>query len=132
MIYLDTSVVLSQLLAEDVRPPSRIWDESLVSSRLMVYEVWTRINALGLAGSHGDAAAALIGRTSLLELSPPVLVRALEPFPVPVRTLDAIHLASLDFLVRNTQITQLATYDSRMRMAAEAMGFELADLAPFS
>lgn len=67
-----------------------------------------RINARDLAGSHGDAATALIGRTPLLELSPPVLVRALEPFPVPVRALDAIHLASVDFLVRNAQITQLA------------------------
>jgi hypothetical protein len=129
VIYLDTSVVLSQLLAEDIRPPERIWDETLVSSRLMAYEVWTRINARNLAGSHGDAATALIGRTSLLELSPPVLARVLEPFPVPVRTVDAIHLASLDFLLRNAQITQLATYDSRMRLAAEAMGFELADLA---
>ena len=40
----------------------------------------------------------LVGRVALLELAPPVLSRVLEPFPVVVRTLDALHLASLEFL----------------------------------
>jgi len=29
---------------------------------------------------------------------PPVLKRALEPFPAPVRTLDAIHLTAIEFI----------------------------------
>jgi len=41
MIYLDTSVVLAELLAEDQRPPDGPWDDTLVSSRLLEYEVWT-------------------------------------------------------------------------------------------
>ena len=40
MIYLDTSVVLAQLLAEDHRPPTALWSETLVASRLMEYEIW--------------------------------------------------------------------------------------------
>jgi hypothetical protein len=39
VIYLDTSVVLAQLLAEDRRPPASLWSESLVASRLVEYEV---------------------------------------------------------------------------------------------
>ena len=66
MIYLDTSVVLAQLLAEDHRPPASLWDETLVASRLMEYEVWTRLHARGLAESHGEAASGLIGRVALL------------------------------------------------------------------
>lgn len=37
MIYLDTSVALAHLLAEDRQPPASLWDETLVSSRLLEY-----------------------------------------------------------------------------------------------
>ncbi len=129
MIYLDTSVALAQLLAEDERPPAWLWDEVLVTSRLLEYELWTRLNARKLARSHGAAAHALLGRLAFLELATPVLARALEPFRAPVRTLDALHLASLDYLARNGQPVDLATYDRRMRVAAKAMGVKLVDLA---
>ena len=65
-----------------------------MSSRLLEYELWTRIHAMDLTRSHGDAARMLLARLAWLELHPRVLERALLPFPVPVRTLDAIHLAS--------------------------------------
>jgi hypothetical protein len=45
VIYLDTSVALAQLLAEDRLPPERLWQETLVSSRLLEYEIWNRIHA---------------------------------------------------------------------------------------
>ncbi len=45
MIYLDTSVVLAQILADDRAPPEDLWEEPLVTSRLLQYEVWTRIHA---------------------------------------------------------------------------------------
>ena len=128
MIYLDTSVALAQLLAEDARPPAWLWGETLVASRLLEYELWTRLHARKLARSHGDAAHALLGRLALLELAAPVLARALEPFPASVRTLDALHLASLDYLRRNGQSIDLATYDGRMRATAKAMGIRLVDL----
>lgn len=123
MIYLDTSVVLAELLAEDRRPPDPLWDETLVSSRLLEYEVWTRIHARRLAQSHGDVVRALIGRVALLELVSPVLTRALEPFPSAVRTPDALHLASADFLRQRQPAIRLATYDARLAGAADAMGF---------
>ncbi|HEX7127170.1 MAG TPA: PIN domain-containing protein, partial [Thermodesulfobacteriota bacterium] len=95
MIYLDTSVVLAQLLAEDRAPAAWLWREPLVASRLLEYEVFVRLHARGLGASHAEAARLLLGRIALLELVAPVLVRALEPFPTPVRTLDALHLASM-------------------------------------
>ena len=122
MIYLDTSVALAQLLAEDARPPARLWHESLVSSRLLEYELWVRLHARGLGRSHGDAALDLLSRLAFLELTPPVLERALEPFPVAVRTLDAMHLASMAFLhARGVKLT-LASYDGRLSVAASALG----------
>ena len=128
MIYLDTSVALAQLLAEDRVPPPALWNEPLVASRLLEYEVWTRIHARQLGRSHGELVRQLILRLAFVELVGPVLGRALEPFPAPVRTLDALHLATIDFLRENGQDVQLASYDGRQRSAARAMGVDLIDL----
>jgi len=121
VIYLDTSVALSHLLAEDRVPPERLWQEDLISSRLLEYEIWTRIHARKLTRSHGDEARSLLNRIALVELSPPVLLRALEPFRNPVRTLDALHLASMDFLRRQGQRISVASYDGRLIDAARAL-----------
>ena len=130
MIYLDTSVALAHLLAEDRRPPTSLWSETLVASRLMEYEVWTRLHARKLADSHGEAARGIIGRIALLELSPSVLARALEAFPasVSVRTLDALHLASCEYLRNQGQSIALASYDRRMTAVARAMDMPIFDL----
>ncbi len=130
MIYLDTSVALAHLLAEDRRPPEALWDTTLVSSRLLEYELWTPLHARGLAESHGEAALLLLGRIAMLELAPAVLVRALDPFPGPSspRTLDALHLASCAYLADHGQTISLATYDQTMNSIAEAMGIPLSDL----
>ena len=98
MIYLDSSVALAYLLAEDRYPTSALWDQPVVSSRLLECEVWNRINTRRLADSHGEIVRSLIGRIAMVEMVPPVLKRALEPFPTPVRTLDAIHLAAIEFI----------------------------------
>jgi predicted nucleic acid-binding protein len=128
VIYLDTSVALAHLLAEDRRPPDSLWSRPLVSSRLLEYELWTRINARRLGGSHGEAARRLVERLALLELLPNVLSRALEPFPVPVRTLDALHLASIEFLRGRGQKVELASYDDRLAGAARSIGIPIAKL----
>ncbi len=122
MIYLDTSVALAHLLAEDRRPPAEIWAEDLVASRLLEYELWVRLNARDLARSHGDLARLLLARIAFVELHASVLSRVLQPFPVPVRTLDALHLATAGFLRERGHELRLASYDARMREAAEAMG----------
>jgi len=121
VIYLDTSVALAQLLGEDRRPPESLWAESLVSSRLLEYELWIRLHRLGAAESHGAAARDLLARVAIVELAP----EALEPFPQPVRTLDALHLASADFLRASGAKLAIASYDDRLRAAAEALGFGL-------
>jgi len=66
-----------------------------------------------------------LGRVALLELTPVVLARALEPFPTPVRTLDALHLASAEFLRQQGQTIQVASYDSRLADAARQLGIAL-------
>lgn len=94
----------------------------------MEYEIWNRLHARNLANSHGDAARGLMGRVAMLELSPPVLARALEAFPLPVRTLDALHLASCEYLRSQGQPVSLASYDRRMTDVARAMDMPALEL----
>lgn len=126
MIYLDTSVALAQLLAEDRSPPDSLWEASLISSRLLEYEVWVRVHARSLVRSHADAVRQLLARVAWIELSPAVLARALEPFPVAVRTLDALHLASFEFIRAQGQQLSLASYDDRMLIAARRLRIPIA------
>ena len=126
MIYLDTSVVLAHLLSEDRRPPASLWAESLASSRLLIYEVYNRLHARGLGDSHGESARQILARIGFLELAEPIISRALDPFPTSVRTLDALHLASAEFLVRRQQSVKIASYDVRLLEAAHALGFDQA------
>ena len=128
MIYLDTSVALAHLFAEDRRPQPALWDQVLVSSRLLQLELWVRINAKGLGREHGDAARQLLARVSLVELLPSVLGRVLEPFPTSPRTLDAIHLASADYLRTCGSEIEIATYDGRLEDAARQLGFSMSKL----
>jgi hypothetical protein len=65
---------------------------------------------------------ALLSRVSLIELSPSVLARALKPFPVSVRTLDGLHLATIEFLRVRRDDVELASYDDRLVEAARALG----------
>ena len=67
-------------------------------------------------------------RIAVVEMQPLVLQRALEPFPAPVRTLDALHLASVEFLRAHGQSVVLASYDERMTTAARALKIPLFDL----
>ena len=60
MIYVDASVALAQLFAEDRRPPDAIWSERLTSSRLLRYEVWNRVHSRRLEPAHGDRVRGLL------------------------------------------------------------------------
>jgi len=125
MIYLDTSVALAHLLAEDRTPPERLWREPLIASRLFEYELWNRVHARGLSRSHGEETRAVIARLAWIELAPQVPARALEPFPLPLRTLDTMHLSSLLFLRERGLRIELASYDGRMLAAARALRIPL-------
>ena len=83
--------------------------------------MWTRIHQRGLTDSHEAAVRALLGRIGFLDIVPEVVARAAEPFPTPLRTLDALHLGTLEFVRAQGLTVDLATYDERMRKAAGAM-----------
>lgn len=70
MTYLDMSVALAELLAEDRRPNAELWQGQVVSSRLLEYELWNRVHSKGLTDSHGAEARELLNCFSFIELVP--------------------------------------------------------------
>jgi predicted nucleic acid-binding protein len=127
--YVDSSVALAYLLAEPRAPAVAFWASDLVSSRLLEYEVWNRLQARHVHERRRSEARAVLAGIEFLELSEPVLARALEPWPMPIRTLDALHLATADYLRRQTgQQIELASYDGRLIAAARALDIPIAAL----
>jgi hypothetical protein len=62
----------------------------------------------------------------LVLVRPPVLSRASEPLPMPIGTLDAIHLATaLIWRDRLGPLPQLVTHHAALGAAARAFGFDV-------
>ena len=125
MIYLDSSVVLAQIFAEDRSLSETGVEDALISSRLLEYEVWNRIHARGLTRSHADEVHAVLDRVLLIDLTPSVLARALKPFPISVRTLDGLHLATIEHLRAGGDYIELASFDRRLVAGAQALGIAI-------
>ena len=96
-----------------------------MSSRLLEYELKTRLRAIGAAPQSQAAASELMARVSMIEMVTSVLGDASYPASVRLRTLDALHLASASFLRAQGVAVEIATYDSRLAQAAVECGFEL-------
>jgi len=132
--YIDTSALLRVILRE----PGALDDlrsyETLVSSELLAVESARTIDRLRLQGALTVEEAAVRLRTitewleaiDLVLLRPPVLSRASEPLPIPLGTLDAIHLATaLIWRERMGALATVATHDSALGLAARTFGFDV-------
>jgi predicted nucleic acid-binding protein len=132
--YIDTSALLRIVLRE----PGALDDlrsyDALVSSELIAVESPRTIDRLRLQGSlNADEATARVRTVNewleaidLVLLRPPVLSRASEPMPMPLGTLDAVHLATaLIWRERMGPLAALATHDTALGSAARAFGFDV-------
>ena len=65
-------------------------------------------------------------RCYTVAVSDDVLARVARPFPVePVRTLDAVHLATIEILYDPRSPVIVVSRDVRVRLNAEALGFQV-------
>jgi predicted nucleic acid-binding protein len=65
-------------------------------------------------------------RCYLVAVTDEVLARVRRPFPVePVRTLDAVHIATVESLGEPPQLTSVVTRDHRVRDNAKALGYSV-------
>lgn len=128
MIYIDSSVALAYLLSESRAPSPRFMDETLVSSRLLEYEVWNRLHAREAGAAIQNSAQQLLSGIELIDMSQDALRRALSPWPTGLRTLDSLHLATAEFLRTSGESIELASYDNRLLGAAQTLGIPAAAL----
>lgn len=132
--YLDTSALLRLVLHEAGALEDLRSCDGLVSSELLAVESWRTLDRLRLQGlmSAEEAASRRTIVTEWLEavdlvvLQRPILARASEPFPTPLGTLDALHLATaLVWQDRMRQALVIATHDRDLALAARSFGLEV-------
>jgi predicted nucleic acid-binding protein len=132
--YIDTSALLRIVLREPGALDELRTCDGLVSNELIAVESARTIDRLRLQGSLSPEEAAARMRTvnewleaiDLVLLRTPVLSRASEPMPMPLGTLDALHLATaLAWRDRLGSLPALATHDTALGLAARAFGFDV-------
>lgn len=136
--YVDASVLLRVVLGQAGRLVE--WESvtRAVSSSLLRVECLRAIERLRLGGmlagaevaSRRGAVLALLAASELVLPDALVLERASMPMPVPLGTLDAIHLSTalLWQELRGERLV-LTTHDAALGMAAQAFGLEVLGLA---
>jgi predicted nucleic acid-binding protein len=136
-LYAESSAVLAWLLDEPPAPDIRRWlsaADAILASDLTLIEcdrVLFRAAALGelTEAEAADRRAHLRMASSwwhLLRIGPEIVERAREPFPgQPIRTLDAIHLASVLAARSAVAGLELLSLDDRIRRAARGLGVQV-------
>ena len=132
--YIDTSALLRIVLREPGAVDDLRTYDGLISSELIAGESARTIDRLRNQGALTmEEATERIGvvhewleAVDLVLLRPAVLSRASEPMPMPVGTLDGIHLATaLVWRDRVGSLPQMVTHDAALGAAARAFGFDV-------
>ena len=134
MLYMESSAVLAWLLDEPTAPKviaSIVAAEGLVASVLTVVECDRALLRAATTGRvpEGEAARrrgrleAAARRWSIVAVLQEHVERARRAFPLePLRTLDALHLATALHFRRELSELSVLTLDERMRVNAKALG----------
>jgi predicted nucleic acid-binding protein len=123
MIYLDSSAIAKLWRHERESDAMRSWwstsDETVISSRIALVEVLRLLRRDAAPEDVHAAARRVLASVATVPVDS-TLEEAVEIDPVPIRSLDAIHLAAARSLGR--ALTALCTYDERMAAAARSQG----------
>lgn len=134
--YAETSAVLSWLFGEaDGERVEEILDQAelvvasrltLAESRRALYRVRAQVASEGRIRMLEQRLRAAAATWLLLDLDEKVLEKASGAFPEePVRTLDAIHLASAVILADALEDTVVVSFDRRVRANVTKLGLAL-------
>jgi predicted nucleic acid-binding protein len=133
--YIESSALLAALLEHDSQALEALRAKGeRVTSALTFAEASRAIVRARVAGrlTPAQERAAIRGlqtferRCAIVAITDDVLARAGRPFPLePIRTLDAVHLATVELLGEPPQLVTLVTRDARVRQNAEALGYEV-------
>jgi len=119
--YLDSSAIVRLAVAEKESPALRRYlrrRAPVVVSALARTEVARALLPLGPAAVQRGQE--VLSRVELIRVTDRILVDAGSLLPARLRSLDAIHIATMRQL--GGSLRRVVTYDSRMAEAASAMG----------
>ena len=121
--YLDTSAFIKLVRSEPESAALRreLDGRELLSSALLTVEGRRAARRYGELAS--ERARAAITAITLVPLDQPILDAAAELDPAELRSLDALHLATVVSL--GEDLERLYCYDSRLSDAAQALGIEV-------
>lgn len=132
--YLDASVALRLILREP-EPLARWRDiERVVASALTEVECLRTLDRLAHLDKMSAADLAtkraavydLLEAVEIVAIGPSILRRASQPYPSPLGTLDALHLATaMSWQDMSGQQITFATHDRALAVAARASGFDV-------
>lgn len=131
--YVETSLLLAALLEGDqsarrsLRRPGTLVTSALTfaeARRGVVRARWAQRLTVAQERAALTALSRFRRRCAVLPVTDDVLVRVGKPFPIePVRTLDAIHLATAAVLADEPQLLSILSRDERVRVNAAAIGY---------
>jgi predicted nucleic acid-binding protein len=131
--YIESSALVAALLESDTTVIKKVARGTLqVTSALTLAEAGRaviRARATGRLTAEEEQAAVRALRTFerrcfVLDVDRAVLNRVRRPFPFePIRTLDAVHLATAELLGEAPPLVTIVTRDDRVRKNAEALGY---------
>lgn len=131
--YIESSALLAALLEQDTAARTALRGRHRrITSALTFAETARALVRARVAGrlTPADERAALRWlqafrrRCDVIAVTDAVLARAGRPFPVePLRTLDAVHLASAELLGEPPQLVTIVTRDARVSDNARALGY---------
>jgi len=131
--YLDSSVVLRVVLGQPDNLAALLPDLEPFTSALTQVECLRALDRLRFADpSLSDALvdkwaglARVFGSLAIVQLGPRILSHAAQPLPLPLATLDALHLATAGAVrERRRPDVAFATHERQLGRAAAAVGFE--------
>jgi predicted nucleic acid-binding protein len=131
--YIESSALVAALLERDAHALKSVRTRGRrVTSALTIAETARAIlrakSAGRLTADQERAAARALGRferrSFVVAVTDPILARVRRPFPIePVRTLDAVHLATIELLGEPPALVVVVTRDGRVRENAQALGY---------
>jgi predicted nucleic acid-binding protein len=131
--YIESSALVAALLEGDaaalksVRTRGRQVTSALTIAETARAILRARVGARLTADEERAAVRALRRferRSFMVAVTDSVLARVRRPFPVePIRTLDAVHLATAELLGEPPPLVTIVTRDARVRDNAEALGY---------
>lgn len=134
-VYIETSAILSVILGQEAAmAPTAPMPGPRFTSALTLAET-RRVIARGEATGGltpdeerraGTVMELFFSDCDVVSLSDEILLRAGRRFPVePVRTLDAIHLATIESVGMPPHLVRVVTRDRRVRENAVALGYQV-------